>query len=137
MKALENNNLSQHNVNIENIHFLNPDLAQDIHIVDHHEMAEKGQLVISLYSPLFSHNQIKVFIRGNKIVLFITEKVEADQSAALYISDWQNFYPRSYFRMRNVSLLLPGDNFYLLRHVLIPDELMLKIVLGKAATEQN
>jgi len=130
MKALENSKTS-YNLGIEHIQFVNPEVKEEIKIADYLEVPEKGQFVISLYSRLFSDNHVNVFIRGNKIVLFITEKVEAGQSAAMYVSDWQNFYPKSYLRMRNVSLILPGDNFFLLRHFLVPDEYMLKIILGQ------
>lgn len=130
MKALENNPLPQ-NFGVENIQFVNPVTTGDVRIMDYLEIPEKDQFVISLYSRLFSDNHVDVLIRGNKIVLLITEKVETGQSATMYVSDWQSYYPLSYQRMRNVSLILPGDNFYLLRHALIPDEFMLKIILGR------
>lgn len=130
MKTLENNPSTQY-FGVENINFVNPATTGDVRIMNYMVIPEKDQLEILLYSHLFSNNHVDVLLRGNKVVLIITEKVEAGQSATIYVSDWQSFYPRSYQRMRNVSLILPGDNFYLLRHDLIPDEFMMKIILGR------
>lgn len=105
--------------------------SQDIKIVNYIEKPEQGQFIISLYSLLFSSNQLNVFMRGNKIVLFITEIVDSSKTETRYVSDWQSFYPKSYTRMRSVSIILPGDNFFLLRHFLVPDEYLLNIILGQ------
>lgn len=112
-------------------HFGNQELSDEIKIVDFLEETENGQYIISLYSQLFSGNKLKVFIRNNKVVIFITEYIESGQRTTMYVSDWQSFYPQSYTRMRNVSLVLPGDNFFLLRHFLVPEKYLLKILLGR------
>ena len=105
--------------------------SEEFKIVNYIEKPEQGQFIISIYSHLFSSNQLNVFMRGNRIVLFITEIVDSSKSETKYISDWQSFYPKSYTRMRSVSIVLPGDNFFLLRHFLVPDECLLKIILGQ------
>lgn len=121
----------EHKTNLVSTHFGGQEISDEIKIVDFLEETENGQFVISLFSPLFSENKLKVFVRGNKLVLFITEYVESGQSTTLYVSDWQSFFPQSYSRMRNVSLILPGDNFFLLRHFLVPEKYLLKILLGQ------
>ena len=131
MKTMINHFEPERKIDLARIHFGNQDLSSEIKVVDYMEETESGQFVISLYSELFSGSGLKVFIRGNKIVLFITEYVESGSPAAMYISDWQSFYPQSYTRMRNVSLILPGDNFFLLRHFLVPEKYLLKILLGR------
>ena len=130
MKASINKSEDTHNWSIKNIHFTNQELTNEIKIVDYLEIPEKGQLILSLYSKLFVGNQLKVIMQNNKIIISITEQVHSGNSNDFYISDWQNYYPQSYLRMRNVCLLLPGDNFFLLRYFLIPDEFLLKIILG-------
>ena len=114
-----------------NIQFGNKEMTSEIKIIDYQEEPEKGQLEISLYSRLFSVGQLKVFVRNNKVIIFITEQIDSNRTSRMYVSDWQSFFPQSYTRMRNVSLILPGDNFYLIRHFLISEQFMLKIFLGK------
>lgn len=117
--------------NIQALQFINRETTRELKVIDFLEEPEKGQFIISLYSQLFSENQLKVFIRDNKVVIFVTEKINCNRTSAIYVSDWQNYFPQSYTRMRNVSLILPGDNFFLLRHLLIPEQFLLKIFLGR------
>lgn len=131
MKSMTNHFNPGSKTNLGKIHFGDQDLSDEIKIIDFLEETEPGQYIISLYSPLFSGSKLKVFIRGNKIVLFITEYVESIRPAAMYVSDWQSFYPQSYVRMRNISLNLPDDNFFLLRHFMVPEKYLLRILLAK------
>lgn len=131
MKSITNNTEQFNNTFLNKIKFGKRGDSDDVQIVNYIEKPEQGKIIISLYSQLFSGNQLNVFIRDNKIVLFITEVIKSDASETKYVSDWQNFYPRTYTRMRSVSLFLPGDNFFLMRYFLIPEEFMLKIILGQ------
>ena len=131
MKMMINQFPQEHKTDIAKIHFGNQEMSSEIEIVDFLEETENLQFIISLYSELFFNSQLKVFIRENRLVLFITEYVEPNTQAALYVSDWQSFYPQKYTRMRNVSLVLPGDNFFLLRHFLVPEKYLLRILLGQ------
>ncbi len=131
MKTMINQFPQEHKTDIAKIHFGNQEMSNEIEIVDFLEETENGQFIISLYSELFFNSQLKVFIRENRVVLFITEYVEPNRQAAFYVSDWQSFYPQKYTRMRNVSLVLPGDNFFLLRHFLVPEKYLLRILLGQ------
>ena len=109
----------------------NSEEKKQIKIIESIEEPAKGLFFISLYSQLFSENTIKVFIRENKLIIFVTEIVDCRESASFYVSDWQNYFPQSYTRMRHVNLLLPGDNFFILRHFLVPEKFLLKIFLAK------
>lgn len=131
MKAIIGNNISANIIGMEKIHFENQDLAEEVKIVDYIEDSERGQLLISLCSKLFSESQLKISIRDNKIVIIVSELVGYNKSKTTYISDWQTYTQQSYVRMRNISLFLPGDNFYLLRHFVIPEQFLLNIILGK------
>ncbi len=131
MKTMINHFVPEQKTNLARVHFGNHEISNEIKVIDFLEETDEGQFVISLYSELFSESTLKVFIRENKLVLFITEYVETAPRAALYVSDWQSFYPQSYTRMRNVSLILPGSNFFLLRHFLVPEKYLLKILLGQ------
>ena len=131
MKAIINNNVPINMIGMEKVLFENQQVADDVKIVDYIEDPEKGQLLISLYSQLFSESQLKISIRESKIVIIVSELVGFNKSVATYISDWQTYSQRSYVRMRNISLFLPGDNFYLLRHFVVPEKFLLNIILGK------
>ena len=133
MKADIVKNEIANKINSGNIRFVNQEVTNEIKIVDYLEEPENGQFMISLYSHLFLENQVKVFLRNNKLILFINEQVDSTRSSMIYVSDWQSYYPQSYTRMRNVSLLLPGDNFFLLRHFLISEKFLLKIFLARLA----
>ena len=130
MKAIINNtDLSNHHV-IEKVYFEDQETKKDVEIIDYYEDQVKGQLFMSLYSPLFSENQQKIYIRDNKLIIIVSEIIHS-VSKTTYVSDWQNYSQQSYIRMRNISLFLPGDNFYLLRHFLIPEKFLLNIIIGK------
>lgn len=131
MKATINNIEISKNIGIEKVHFVNQEIADNVSIVDYFEDPVNGQLVISLYSELFSENQQKIFIRDNTLVIIVSQIIRTYKSDSAYVSDWQSFGQQSYIRMRNISLMLPGDNFYLLRHFFIPDKLLLKIFMRK------
>ena len=131
MKAIIDNYFPINLIGMEKVHFENQESAEYVKIVDYVEDPERGQLLISLYSHLFSESQLKISIRKSKIVIIVSELVGFNKSVATYISDWQTYGQQSYVRMRNVSLLLPGDNFYLLRHVVVPEKFLLNIILGK------
>ena len=131
MKAIIGGSESSNIIGMEKVHFENREVAHEVKLVNYFEDLEKGQLVISLYSKLFSESQFKISIRENKLVIIISVLMGFDKSGTTYISDWQTFGQRSYVRMRNISLMLPGDNFYLLRHVVVPEKLLLNIILGK------
>lgn len=133
MKADIVKNESTNGINSGNIRFVNQEAKNEIQIIDYLEEPKNGQFIISLYSRLFLENQVKVFMRNNKLILFINEQIDATKSSMIYVSDWQNYYPQSYTRMRSVSLLLPGDNFFLLRQFLISEKFLLKIFLARLA----
>ena len=127
METMKNNFAPAHNTELASVQFGNQEFSDEIKIVE----TENGQFVVSLCSPLFADSNLKVFVRDNKIVLFITEYIEPGELSTLYVSDWHSFYPQSYTRMRNVSLELPGDDFFLMKHILVPEKSMLKIILGQ------
>ncbi len=130
MKAIINLNEVSENQISQNNAFANAE-TDEVKVIEYREVPDKNQIVVSLHSALFSENQIQVLIRGNKVIILITEQVVSGKTAGVYFSDWQSFYPQSYSRIRNVSFMLPGDNFYLLRYIQIPEEFFLKIILGR------
>lgn len=126
MKNLANQ--IDHKKHIEPFHFSITESHDNIEIVDYTE--ENENLVITLYSMLFLEDNFRFFIHGNKLVIVVTEKVQSAQRD-MPVLDWQRFNGYVHERLRNVSIFLPGDNFVLLRHFLIPEKYLLKIFLGQ------
>ncbi|MCY1723129.1 hypothetical protein OU798_22465 [Prolixibacteraceae bacterium Z1-6] len=112
------------------ISFGNRDAAEDLRIVDYMKLTENGESVITLYSQQFFNNQIKVRLKGEKISLILTEFVDARRSAQAVFNTWEVLNKHSYTRIHNISIMLPGDNFYILRNYEVADDLLLKIVLS-------
>jgi len=131
MKANISSVQPSNNIGIETIRFENQELTNEVKIVDYFEDLQKGQLIISLYSQLFSESQLKISIRESKVIIIVSELIGFNKTAPMFVSDWQTYGQQSYVRMRNISLLLPGDNFYLLRHFVIPEKFLLNIIIGK------
>ncbi len=107
------------------------ELENEIKIIDYLKETGNGQYLITLHSEVLVDNELVVIVRENRVILLVTEKVYPQRSGNVFTSDWQSFYPKSYIRMRNVKILLPGDNFYILRHFQIAESFLLKIFLGK------
>ena len=130
MKAITDNfELNTTNF-IEPFHFKIQDTHDNVEIVDYTE--EGGNIIISLYSLLFAEEKFRIFLHDDKLVIVVSEIVQSNQEE-MPIVDWHRYSRRTYERFRNVSIILPGDNFYLLRHFLIPEKFLLKIFLGQIA----
>lgn len=131
MKAYTNfsNDISQLGTDI-NI-YSGPYDGKEVKLVDYTRDLEKEQIIILLSSLLFSGNNVRIYIRENKMVVMVTEVVDTTYSPTNFVTDWQRFTKRTYERMHNLNLVLPGDNFYLLRHFVLPEKYLLKIILGK------
>ncbi|HKI89134.1 MAG TPA: hypothetical protein VKA38_08910 [Draconibacterium sp.] len=129
MKTIINSNELSQNMETQKLPLLNLSGTDEVKIVDYEAIGGKGLFIISLYSQLFFEDRFKVTVHNNRLKIIISEIIEGNSlSMARY--DWQNYAKQSYVRMRNISLLLPGDNFYLLRHFLVPEKFLLKIILG-------
>lgn len=131
MKAYTNfsNDISQLGTDV-NV-YSNADTNKEVKLVDYTRDLEKGQIIILLSSLLFSDNKVKIYIRDNKMAVIVTEVVDTTYSPTSFVTDWQRFTKQTYERMHNLNLVLPGDNFYLLRHYVLPEKYLLKIILGK------
>ena len=130
MKTIINHNESSENIEIQKVQLGNPVGTDEIKVIDYEAIGKKGLFIISLYSQLFFEDSFKVTVHSNRMNIIISELMKGS-SPALTRYDWQGYSKQSYVRMRNISLLLPGDNFYLLRHFLVPEKFLLKIILGQ------
>ena len=111
--------------------YANPDTHKEVKLVDYTRDLDKGRIIIILSSLLFADNNVKIYIRDNKMAVVVTEIVDTTYSPTSFVTDWQRFTQRTYERMHNLNFVLPGDNFFLLRHFVLPEKYLLKIILGK------
>ena len=111
--------------------YTNSEVGKEVKLVDYTRDLDKGQIIILLSSLLFSDNNVNIYIHENRMVVVVTEIVDTTYSPNNFVTDWQRFTKRTYERMHNLNLVLPGDNFFLLRHFVLPENYLLKIILGK------
>lgn len=130
MKAMINYNELPQNPIISKVQLDNFVGSGEVKVVNYEAIEGKGLFIISLYSQLFFEDRFKIAVHNDRVSVIVSEFVEGS-SPALARYDWQGYSNQSYIRMRNISLLLPGDNFYLLRHFLVPEKFLLKIILGQ------
>ncbi len=115
---------------IENIQLETPEEDNNIKVVDFYENVEKQQFIITLYSRMFADSSVRIVLKEDKVFIVVSEVVDMAFSS-VFVSDWQGYTQQKYTRFHNVSLLLPGDNFYLLKHFVVSENYLLKIFLGR------
>ncbi len=101
----------------------------DINMVDYN--SDKHYLEISLSYLNLSNDNYRLFLNGHYLTLIVSEVKEAKRPLHLHNMDWNIYRQHNYEVMRSLDVWLPGDNFYLVRHFLVPGNKILKIVLGK------
>jgi hypothetical protein len=131
MQTIINNNELDKSQYPVKIYFGDYEISKEIRIVDFMKKTEAGESIITLCSPQFLDNPVKVAIRNNILSIIISEFVDARKTVWIPINDWEQYTRHSYMRMHNVRIELPGDNFYILRHFVIPEKFFLRVVLGQ------
>lgn len=91
-----------------------------------------SNLELLLKSPLFIRTPRNIKILGDRLTLTLEEFVRADYPDRAPEFAWASFYYHTYVRFHHISFLLPGDDFYLVKSAIVPEDLYLKIVLGMA-----
>ena len=91
-----------------------------------------SNLELLLQSPLFIRTPRNIKIMGDRLTLTLEEFVQADYPDRAAEFAWASFFYHSYVRFHHISFLLPGDDFYMIKSAVIPQDLYLKIVLGMA-----
>jgi len=112
--------------------FSDNEISKDVRIVDFMKKTETGESIITLSSVYFTKGAVSVQadVINKRLKLVISEFIDLRQKVWTPVNDWEQFTAHSYTRMHNIRIMLPGDNFYILRHFLIPEESLLKVVLG-------
>lgn len=91
-----------------------------------------SNLELLLQSPLFIRTPRNIKIEGDRLTLTLEEFVRAEYPDGAPEFAWASFFYHSYVRFHHISFLLPGDDFYMIKSAVVPEDLYLKIVLGMA-----
>ncbi len=110
----------------------NQKVVKDLSIVDYMKKTASGESVVTLCSQQLFSNSIKVRVRDEKIILIISEYVDARRTSLQGQNTWEALYKHSYSRIYTIRIMLPGDNFYILRNYELSDKIFLKINLQKS-----
>jgi hypothetical protein len=132
MQTIINNNELDKSQYPVKIYFGDYEISKEIRIVDFMKKTETGESIITLSSVYFTKGAVSVQadVINKRLKLVISEFIDLRQKVWTPVNDWEQFTGHSYTRMHNIRIMLPGDNFYILRHIFIPEESLLKVVLG-------
>ncbi len=106
------------------------DSTKNVQITGFYSSPQGAGWELILYSPLFKKEPNNIKVNDNKLVITIEESVKTLTQDRFPEYAWGNYFYHSYVRFHQVIFLLPGDNFFMVKSVLIPDELMLKVILA-------
>ena len=90
----------------------------------------KNQYKLGIISNLILKDNYTISILEDKLVIVISEIREISKPAHIHNIQWNYPQTRTYERIRSMDIFLPGKNFYLIRHYVIPEKSLLQIVLS-------
>lgn len=131
MSTIVNHHNSVDILNPEILFAQNKQKPKKVKILDIVSNPKTKQHELTLESQLFSEEPVNVSVHGNKLNLIVSELVDVSRSTKLQHYNWQSYFYQSYTRMQNITVFLPGDNFFMIRSFLIPEKFLLKIILGQ------
>ncbi len=90
----------------------------------------KNQYKLSIYSDLFFKDNYSVSLIDNRLMVVISEIKEYNKPSYIHNFNWNTANSQTYERIRSMDVILPGNDFYLIRHYVIPDRKMLHVILS-------
>lgn len=91
----------------------------------------KNRYKLSIHSDLILKDNYTISLTDDKLIIVVSEIREFIKPS--YIHNIQTSYSETntYERIRSMDIYLPGKNFYIVRHYVIPAKNLLHIVLSK------
>ena len=93
----------------------------------------KNQYKLSIYSQLIFKDNYSISLIDNKLIILISEAKEYNKPVYIHNYNWKNSGTETYERIRSLDILLPGDDFYIIRHYMIPEKSILNIILSTSS----
>jgi hypothetical protein len=90
----------------------------------------KNQYKLGIVSDLIMKDNYTLSLLEDKLVVVVSEIREISKPAHIHNIQWNYPQTRTYERIRSMDIFLPGKNFYLIRHYVIPEKSLLQIVLS-------
>lgn len=127
MKTLANNiDIFPHKINVPYI--LTPNNL-DIKIIGHEKI--NNRYLITVQTIPIEDDGYRVFLNGRYLSIIISQVHEISRPLYTRNINLNSFDKRNYEVFRSVEIMLPGNNFYLVRHYLLPGNQIMKILLGE------
>jgi hypothetical protein len=73
----------------------------------------------------------RLCLDGSCLSIIISEPLEYLRPIHVHNIDWKTFSPQSFDLIKQADIWLPGDNFYIIRHLSFPDDNVLEVILGR------
>jgi hypothetical protein len=91
----------------------------------------KNKFLLQVELDIMGNDNYRLLIKGNYLTLIVTEKKEISRPIYIHNINWRLFDNSEYEVMKSVDFLLPGNNFYLVRHFFVPADKILNIYLAR------
>jgi hypothetical protein len=107
------------------------DVENRVQVVDFISSPKSNKQEIILHSRLFNQEPVQIKTKDNKLILIVEELVVTAHNNSIPQDNWGRYYYHSYVRLYNISFLLPGENFFLVKSILSSKDLILRIILAQ------
>ena len=101
----------------------------DISLVDFQKMNKIYMMTFN--TTKLDEDSYRVFLKGHYLTLIISEPKVISKPFYTHKINWHSFAHNSYEVFKTVDVWLPGNNFYLIRHYMMPGNQVLRILLGE------
>jgi hypothetical protein len=101
----------------------------DIKIIDFQKIHNRHVLQLDVLN--LTKDNYRVFIKGNYLTVIVSEPKEINRPVRIHNMNWSINSQANYEVMKNIDIWLPGNNFYLIQHYIVPESQVLTIILGR------
>jgi len=72
----------------------------------------------------------QLFLKGTCLTFIISEPWVSARPLHMHNVNWKIYNHQTYEVLKHADIWLPGDNFYLIKHVAYPENQLLEVILG-------
>jgi hypothetical protein len=76
------------------------------------------------------NDNYRLCLDGSRLSVIISEPLDYSRPIHLHNINWKMFTHQTFDLLKQADIWLPGDNFYLIRHLALPDDNILEVILG-------
>lgn len=101
----------------------------DVSLVDFQKLNKI--FMITFNTMKLDDDSYRVFLKGHYLTLIISEPKVISKPTHIHNLNWHSFSHSNYEVFKSVDVWLPGNDFYLIRHYLLPGNQVLRVLLGE------